>query len=811
MAAPHSDAPSTEILDTPPRRVRDFFDLLRMAVAVLLGAATMLASVFLRGLTSGVESDVHQVSALVVWLGDIPTLLLTQIVTLFVLGAAIAQMLWNREWREAAGSLIALIGGYATVWAMSAAISAWAPEALSSALWSVTSASGMGLLPDVYAGLAAFLTAAGPRRLRRAVSWGWNALWTLATVLIVCSMNSLSGVLVSFAAGRAIGLAVRLASGTQNKGAWGKSVVEALRGIGIDARTLARRETKRTDPNALTATLDDDLVASSRIYDAVDASGRAYVVSVLDAQAHTSGYMAQLWQWIKLSGVAVRHDRTVRDAVRHHQAMLLTLRDAGIDGLHPYAIAEHGESAMLCFEADAHLNAVDAKALSDADLAACIAYLDAAHRRGITHHGIAPACLARTDGGSMVIAGWQNGDVASTAANIAIDRVQMLALLSALAGTERAIAAARTAWSDATLTHLVPFVQRVAVPKETRALPGFGKTLLNDLRDALRALSTRSEDDASIPEVTLTRFSLRSFLAIALSVMAAFAVVTQLNMTQVIAAMRGANPWMAAMSLVCAMMTWIGSGITLGVFIERDRRDPKGIFMSQAASSFTSVSMPAGVGPAFVNLQYLRRTGHSNAQSTAIMSAVLVLQAIATVGLIVGIGLFTGSNAFSGMIPTNMLVMIGSIAVIAVSAAMAFPPTRRLLRAKVMPVVAAYARQLADLLTRPRQLAIGLAGALVQTASFGLAFWFSLLAFGWHANLFETTFVFLLANTLGSAVPTPGGLGAVEAALIAAFGAAGVPSAVAISATLVYRVTSYWMRIPMGALAMRWLDRRHLV
>lgn len=36
--------------------------------------------------------------------------------------------------------------------------------------------------------------------------------------------------------------------------------------------------------------------------------------------------------------------------------------------------------------------------------------------------------------------------------------------------------------------------------------------------------------------------------------------------------------------------------------------------------------MPAGIGPAFVNLQYLRKSGYRNTTATAIMSAVLAVQ-----------------------------------------------------------------------------------------------------------------------------------------------------------------------------------------
>ena len=465
---------------------------------------------------------------------------------------------------------------------------------------------------------------------------------------------------------------------------------------------------------------------------------------------------------------------------------------------------------MLVLDAATALRPLGDATPDDADLAGYVRYMDAAQRRGLAHHAITPKTLAFDGDGRPVIAGWQTGDAASSQANIAIDRIQLLTVLASLSDVRRTIAAARTVWSDDELAKLVPFVQRVAIPSATRTNPLFTNGVLNELRDELRAL-VDEEATASMPQVTLTRFSLRSFVAIALLVVALLVIVTQLNMEQVIEAVRGANLRMAALSFAFGIMTWMGSGITLGSFIDRNKRNYMGFIMSQAASSFTAVSMPAGVGPAFVNLQFLRRSGYTNSMATAIMSAVLVLQFLATFLLIVLIGLFTGSNTFSGVIPTNTLIMVISTVVMAAGVTMAIPPIRRLIRARLVPVIVTYARQLATLMTRPRQLLAGALGALIQTFSFGLAFWAALMAFGWRSNVFETTFVFLLANTLGSAIPTPGGLGAVEAALMAAFSATGVPSAVALSATLVYRLVTYWLRIPLGALAMKWLDRHHLI
>ena len=193
------------------------------------------------------------------------------------------------------------------------------------------------------------------------------------------------------------------------------------------------------------------------------------------------------------------------------------------------------------------------------------------------------------------------------------------------------------------------------------------------------------------------------------------------------------------------------------------------------------------------------------------MSAVLAVYYGGTIVMMLMLGLFTGSDALRGMIPTNTLIVVVGVVLMALAVAMMVGPVRRWVVGRLMPLVRAYARQLLDVLTNPRELAFSILGMLVLNVATGLGFWVALLAFGQLTNPIETLFIFLLANALGSALPTPGGLGGVEAALAVSFGAMGVPAGVAVSATLLYRVVFYWLRIPLGALAMRWLDRRNLI
>ena len=798
------------IRDTPPQRVHDAEDLLRALAALILGILVTLAAVYLKGIAAGVESDMRQAGNAMDWLMDVPTTFLQQAVTVTVVLAVIIHLLVSREWIQAITAPLAMFLGFGLVVLTSNLILKAGNPTLIASFSSQNAIGSPVLLPDFYAGLAAFLSAAGPRRLRSSVKWGWNALYIVAVIMVAISSNSASGVLVSLILGRIMGMVVRYLAGTQNKGAWGQGVVQAIASIGIQTASLERQDPSLDADGQPLPALDDDLIEASRIYRAQDRNGRTYTVSVMDGQLHTMGYLMQLWQWIKLSGVSMRRDRSVRNSMQHHMAMLAELRDLGLTALHPYGLAESAESSILVLEDDVHLRPLEPGSLDTDRAKQLMDYLRRANDRGFTHRRIRPETLAMDQSGSMVIAGWENGDSASSQANIALDRIQLLALVATMIGVDQAIEAARASWGVKTLAGLSPFCQMVAIPSQTQSLPGWDRQILTDLRKQLRALAP-PESVAETGQVTLSRFSLRSFVALALLVVAVAVIITQFNLPQVISAVRNANPWMAGLSFLLGSLSWVGCAITLGVFIDPAKRDFKGIFLSQVASSFTSVSMPAGVGPAFVNLQFLRRDGYDNTMATAIMSAVVAVQFATTFCLLIVIGLFTGRNTLSGMIPTNTLVIvIGTVAIIA-ALIMAIPYTRRLVMERLMPIVASYARHLVEILTQPRQLVVAVLGAVLQSAALGMSFWAALMAFGCRTNVFETTFVFLLANTLGSAVPTPGGLGAIEAVLFSAFRLAGVPSGVAISATLVFRVATYWLRIPLGALAMRWLSSHNRI
>jgi uncharacterized protein (TIRG00374 family) len=85
----------------------------------------------------------------------------------------------------------------------------------------------------------------------------------------------------------------------------------------------------------------------------------------------------------------------------------------------------------------------------------------------------------------------------------------------------------------------------------------------------------------------------------------------------------------------------------------------------------------------------------------------------------------------------------------------------------------------------------------------------ALLALGVDADLSIVLLAYVGAQLLGMIPITPGGLGFVEAGLTGLLVLAGVSAGDAAVATLLYRLASFWLPLPAGALAYGWFRLRY--
>ena len=191
------------------------------------------------------------------------------------------------------------------------------------------------------------------------------------------------------------------------------------------------------------------------------------------------------------------------------------------------------------------------------------------------------------------------------------------------------------------------------------------------------------------------------------------------------------------------------------------------------------------------------------------MGVVQVVAFVLHLLLLVTFVAITGARSHSLRPPTWAYFVIAGL-VVAALGVVAVPQGRRLLRARVSPALGQVLPRLLEVLQQPRKLAEGIGGALMLTVCYILCLDTCVRALGGSLPLTSAAVVYLTGSALGSIVPTPGGLGTVEAALAAGLTATGMAAATAVSAVLLFRLLTFWLPVPTGWAAFTYL-RRHQI
>ena len=139
------------------------------------------------------------------------------------------------------------------------------------------------------------------------------------------------------------------------------------------------------------------------------------------------------------------------------------------------------------------------------------------------------------------------------------------------------------------------------------------------------------------------------------------------------------------------------------------------------------------------------------------------------------------------------------------------PPGRRWTRKQLIPGVRSAAGSLRQAAASPVKLGLLFGGSALITLAYIAGLDASVQAFGGGPGLVALGAVYLAAAALAAAAPTPGGLGAIEAALVAGLTGVGMQPGPAVSAVLLYRLATYWLPVLPGWLCWRSLQHREYV
>ncbi len=806
-----TDGHGVTIVDTPETRVHHPSDLLAVVLSTLGIGLVLLLAVYAHATASGVSEDVQGLAVVLRRVLFVPVAVLEGLLTLVVPVAIIVELSARRLWRQVLEVITAgafgLVLGAITLWL----IRTWGADGLVSSLSVHRGGTSTLIIPSYVAAITAMLTSAGPRNRRRTVLWSWNLLWVALGAVAITGEIALLAVVVALLLGRAAGSAVRYLSGVRSERAYGADLVRGVRKAGFAPVRLVRVHdvASRDDdePGTLAAAA---LVryADNRVYAMTTETGERLDVVVLDGDRQVVGMLTRLWRSLRLRGIDGRTVVSLRQATERAALLAYAARAAGVRTPRLLAVSESEDSMLLVQEhvADAvPLRDLAADEITDEVLAGAWEQLGLAHAAGIAHRSLTSDAVMLDDTNAapkVWLTGWEYGDVASSDLARRIDMTQMVALLALRVGARRALSSAVEVLPSDDIAAIGPLLQTVTLPRSTRDELRSHRTVLAELRTAL----VEQLPEADVEPERLVRFGARTVITITLLLAAVAAIVTSLNLDQIRTALTTAEPMWALVAFVLGLLTWVGAGLTLIAFTPV-RIPPWRTILTQVAGSFVAIAAPAGVGPAALNLQLLRKRGVSATLAGATVALVQVSQFIVTIAILLMLAIVSGDGGALRSLPSATVLWALGVVAALVAALLLIPPVRHWVAKRTLPLVRQTWPRLIEVLGQPSRLLLGLAGNILMTMGYVLAFDACLAAFGYELSLLDVAVIYLIANATGAAVPTPGGLGAVELALIAGLSGAGVPPAIATSVTMLFRVLTYWARIPIGWLAMRHLQK----
>lgn len=813
------------------RRREDAVDVVISLVAIFfIWTIGALASATTRGVTMDVLSFqlVRKILILPVSITEGLIILTTPILVIVSLALrrrlqAIIQVLVT--------SLVAAVGGWIIILLTGLLPSdLTAPLSVDRALATQGSQTGIAIAINlVIVTLCALFTSAGEAQSMKAIKWGWTGLWIILILGVLRSSMTLPVAFISVFLGRAFGSGSRWIMGYDDQRAKGAKLVEALLGIGITPSRIVRTDLDTTEePLATWAVAEDSRGRLTQMpadlgdmgvtvtrhpgqdhyrhYQAWSDTGLAYELITMDPGQELTGTLLEMWNNLRLRGISRWVSPSLKAQAERSSFTTLQALRAGVFTQEPIGIASASDSIILVMSALPPTTPLTelGDAATDEVLDRAWEQLHFAHARGISHRALTPEAVVVDSSSDVWLLDWDSGEVATTELNQSIDIAQMLVLTALAVGPERALEAGRRCVGEETLIACAPVIQKPVLPASINQ-----RLRRSDLLSELRAALVGDSEAETAPTADLQRFRPRTIFTIAVAFIAVFIVVGSLNFSDIVTTVKSANPWWMLASAVLACLIWVGSAVPL-VALSPEKLSLRETLIAQVAASIITIVAPAGVGPAALNLRYLRKRRVPTAMAVTTVTLMQISQALITIILLLIVMVIAGSS-LSVSVPYGTILGVVAVVMVAVGVIVAVPKVRRWIWSKIQPTWQQVYPRLLWIIGQPRRLAAVVGGNLLMNIGYVGAFWTALLAMGGSLNFSTVSITYLTANAAGSFIPSPGGIGTVETALTSGLTVAGISSSVAIATALLYRLVTFYGRIPFGWLAMKYMEKKDMI
>ena len=496
----------------------------------------------------------------------------------------------------------------------------------------------------------------------------------------------------------------------------------------------------------------------------------------------------------------------MRRSVEHEAFVALQARDVGIVTPRMRAVATVGDDCfLLAYDRiqGTELDQLDRGRVDDALLHRTWQQVALLRKHRIAHRDLRLANVVVDDENQPWIIDFGFAEVAASDALLDADIAQVSSSLSVLAGVDATI--------DAGIAVLGPEPFAAALPRlQMGALSGATQTALRHHSGLLAQLQQTIEARTGVTEVKfepIQRLELKQLFTVLMLVAVTYFLLPQFaDLPKVWAHVQDASwAWFVPV-LLASVFTYIGATLSLMGSIA-DRLPLVPTFVTQVASSFVSKVAPAGLGGMALNVRFAQKSGVDSAVAVSGVGLNTVGGVMVHMLLLVLFVVWAGRSAFGAVkLPDPIFLLYGLLAVLAFAGgAFAVPAVRKLVTGKLIPILRRSVGAIAAVMRNPAKVVLLFGGSALVTLSYVFALYFSTRAFGGDLRFATVGAAYVAGATVASVAPTPGGLGAVEAALVAGLTAAGMPGSVALPSVFLFRLGTFWLPILPGWAGFTWL------
>ncbi|MCM1968102.1 MULTISPECIES: lysylphosphatidylglycerol synthase transmembrane domain-containing protein [unclassified Streptomyces] len=872
VETPHGHAPTAADqveVDEPllAARVHRPSDLVRLLVGVLGIAVVLAIAAFAHGTTAGLEADINNST------GQAPDVLIkvaglvSSIAVLLVPVAFAIERLIKRDGLRIADGVLAAVLAHGVTLATDLWVSQGAPETIQEALTRPTSAGG-ALTDPVHGYLApviAYMTAVGMTRRPRWRVALWVVLLLDAFAMLVGGYTTPFSIILTVLIGWSVAYGTLYAVGSPNVRPTGQNLLAGLRRVGFQPVSAMRAES----PEGPDSTEVSD---RGRRYHVTLEDGPPLDVTVVDREQQAQGFYYRVWRRLTLRGITTRRSlQSLRQALEQEALLAYAAIAAGANAPKLIATSELGPDAvMLVYE---HLGGRSLDSLADEEITdelsrnawqqvRALQSRRIAHRRLTGDALVVDRSVSGAAAGTVTLTDLRGGEIAAGDLVLRMDIAQLLTTLGLRVGAERSVASAVSVLGPDAVADCLPLLQPIALSRSTRATlrklareradrereavlessraakalretgsaspatrsAGEKKAEKKALDDALDG--AREEDllsqirqqvllirpQAPVEPARLERIRPRTLVSFIAGAFGAYFLVTQIAHVDFATTIGDAQWGWVGVALGFSALTYFAAAMSLLGFVP-ERVPFLRTVVAQVAGSFVKLVAPAAVGGVALNTRFLQRAGIRPGLAVASVGASQLFGLASHILLLLSFGYLTGTEKTPEMTPSRTVIAGLLTVAVLVLVVTAVPFLRKFVATRVRALFAGVVPRMLDVLQRPQKLLTGIGGMLLLTGCFVMCLDASIRAFGGGEAISYASIavVFLAGNALGSAAPTPGGIGAVEGALTLGLVAAGLDGQVAFSAVLLFRVVTFWLPVLPGWISFNFLTRKEAI